>query len=479
MKTLTSTLALLALSACAVGPNYKTPAPLPPAQTGLIETATNTAVTSAPVESQWWHLFDDPVLDRLVIRALEHNTDVRIAAANLRRARGVLSEARAAALPTTTTSGQYTRSRSVVNFGQGLTGFTQDSFKLGFDANYELDLFGGVRRSIEASRGEIEVAAAGLDAARVSIAAETALTYANACSTGAQAQVARETVALQEKTLTLTQRLLSGGRNTQRDVDQSVVLVEQARAQAASFEAERRASLYALAVLTGDPPSSFDTDAAACITPPQVRKPIAIGDGQAMLARRPDVRQAERQLAADTARIGVATASLYPSISILGGLSSTGLKPSDIGTSDSFGYSIGPLISWNFPFSGAARARVRQSKATAEGSLASFDKAVLTALQETEQALARLKGAIDREASLSRAMKASDSAAFIAEKRFGSGADSFLQLLDAQRSRADARAALADAQAARAEAQVALFKALGGGWEGAPDPVRVPPQGDK
>ncbi|HEX7781468.1 MAG TPA: TolC family protein, partial [Sphingobium sp.] len=196
--------------------------------------------------------------------------------------------------------------------------------------------------------------------------------------------------------------------------------------------------------------------------------------GQAMLARRPDVREAERTLAADTARVGVATAALYPSITLLGSISVGGTSPSDLTKKDSISYSVGPLLSWNFPFSGAARARVRENKAIAEGSLASFDKAVLTALQETEQALARLKGAVDRESALSRAMTAANSASFIAEKRFGAGSDSFLQLLVAQTDRANARAALAQAQSDRAEAQVALFKALGGGWEGAPVPTAIP-----
>jgi outer membrane protein TolC len=267
--------------------------------------------------------------------------------------------------------------------------------------------------------------------------------------------------------------LLNGGRGTQRDVDQAVILVEQARAQIATFEAERRAALYALAVLVGDPPAEIDAQAAACTTLPSVARPIPVGDGQAMLARRPDVRQAERTLAADTARVGVATAALFPSITLLGSINLGGTNVSDIGKKDSLTYSVGPLISWNFPFSGAARARLRQNKAIAEGSLASFDKAVLTALQETEQSLARLKGALDREAALGRALDASNSASFIAEKRFGSGADSFLQLLDAQRDRATARASLASAQADRAEAQVAVFKALGGGWENAPQPSRA------
>jgi NodT family efflux transporter outer membrane factor (OMF) lipoprotein len=466
----------LTLSACAVGPNYRTPKPLPPAQAQLGEASGSPVIAQAPLPDKWWRLFDDPLLDGLIDKALAHNTDLRVASANLQRARALLNEAGAARLPTSTASAQggYQRigTGSGTNAATAATGpIKTDYYSVGFDASYELDLFGGVSRSIEAARGDVGAAQAQLDAARVSIAAETARTYASACGFGAQAVSARETVTLQTKTLDLTQRLFNGGRGTQRDVDQAVVLVEQARAQIATFEAEQRAALYALAVLTGDPPAAANTQVAACTVLPTVAVAIPVGDGQAMLARRPDVRQAERTLAADTARVGVATAALYPSITLLGSISLGGTSVSSLGKSDALSYSVGPLISWNFPFNGAARAKVRQNEAIAAGSLASFDKAILTALQETEQALARLKGAVDRETALSRALSASSSASFIAEKRFGAGADSFLQLLDAQRDRATARAALASAQADRASAQVALFKALGGGWEGAPEPT--------
>lgn len=473
MKLLLSSVALLALSACAVGPNYRAPEPLPAAQTQLSEADASAALSRETLPDKWWKLFNDPRLDALVEQALAYNTDVRIASANLRQSRALLSQARADRLPTGSASAQGTQQRiaPINGIPQAIEG---DFYQLGYDASYEIDLFGRVARSVEAGRADADAAQAGLDAARVSIAAETARTYASACGFGAQAATARETVGLQNRTLELTQRLLSGGRNTQRDVDQAVLLVEQARAQLATAEAEQRASVYALAVLTGQPPSQADKALFACTTLPTVAQPIPVGDGQALLARRPDVRQAERQLAADTARIGVATAALYPSISLLGSATSSALSPKDLGTSQSFGFSVGPLISWSFPFLGAARARVRQNRAIAEGSLASFDKAVLTALQETEQALARLKGALDRETALTRGLAASNSAAFIAEKRFSAGADSFLQLLDAQRDRATARASLASAQTDRAGAQVALFKALGGGWEGAPEPVRAP-----
>jgi outer membrane protein TolC len=184
-----------------------------------------------------------------------------------------------------------------------------------------------------------------------------------------------------------------------------------------------------------------------------------------LLARRPDVRTAERTLAADTARVGVATAALYPSITLLGSIGIGAGKIGDVGKNEGLSWSVGPLISWNFPFNGAARARVRENKAIAQGSLAAFDKAVLVALQEAQQALARLAGALDREGALNRAVTAADKAAFLSGKRFDYGADNFLQLLDAQRTLASARSAAAQAQLDRATAQITLFKALGGGWQ--------------
>jgi len=481
MKRAAALLMPCVLAACAVGPNYRAPEPLGERAATLNEVAGNPTVSDAAAQPKWWRLFDDAVLDRLIERALVHNTDLRVASANLQRARALLAEAGAARLPVANANAAYNRLRitsgSSVASGSGTGSFPAkeiDFYSVGFDASYEIDLFGGVTRSIQAAHADREAAAAALDAARVSVAAEVARSYAQLCGFAAQEGVARETAELQTKTLDLTQRLLSGGRGTRREVDQAALLVEQANAQVPQFEAERRAALYALAVLTGDPPAEADRDAAGCVTPPRVGVPIPVGDGRALLARRPDVRQAERALARDVARVGVATAALYPSINLLGSVISSGISTGVIGTGDSVSFALGPSISWNFPpFNGAARARVRAAGAEAEASLARFDKAVLTALQETEQALARLKGAAEREAALARALAASENAAKLTRIRFDYGSDNFLQLLDAERSRADTRAALADARTARAEAEVSLFKALGGGWEDAPEVERI------
>jgi NodT family efflux transporter outer membrane factor (OMF) lipoprotein len=480
VRILGLTLPALALSACVVGPNYSRPTtPVAASGGGFVEARAGAAVAATPLPEHWWRLYDDPSVDRLVTEALAHNTDIRVAAANLERARAVLSEQTGARLPTTSPSAQYSRqqanSASAAAFGGAAAApqtFRFDSFKLGFDASYEVDLFGGVTRAIEAARGDAQAAQAQLDAARVSVAAETARAYASACSNAAQRAVAVETVALQQRTLGLTQTLFTAGRGTRRDVERADVLLAQTQATIPGFDAERRASLYALAVLTGLPPEQIDAAADACKTPPTMHTVVPVGDGAALIARRPDVRAAERTLAADTARVGVAVADLYPKISLLGSVGLNATRGSQVFKSSAVNYSFGPLISWSFPNQTVARARIREARAGADASLATFDGKVLGALSEVEQALARYAGALERNAALRRAEAASTSAAKLSQVRFNYGADSFLLLIEAERDRADARAALAQSDAAVADAQISLFKALGGGWEDAPAPTR-------
>ncbi|WP_010187691.1 efflux transporter outer membrane subunit [Sphingomonas sp. PAMC 26605] len=497
MKRILTVLPALALSACVVGPNYTKPStPVPATGGSFAEAGKSAAVTPTQLPERWWRLYNDPVVDRLVADALAHNTDVRVSAANLARARAVLEEQRGARLPTTDLSGQYTRGQAnLASVGTGgiaaggasggTTGgstgtaaqqtFRYNSFRLGFDASYEVDLFGGITRAIEAARGDVAAAQAQLDASRVSVAAETARAYASACSNAAQRSVAIETVQLQQRTFALTNTLFDAGRGTRRDVERADVLLAQTQATIPGFEAERRASLYALAVLTGLPPEQIDAAADACKTPPRVTSVLPIGDGAALIARRPDVRAAERTLAADTARIGIAVADLYPRIQLLGAIGLNAQRGSQLFKGSAVTYSAGPLISWSFPNQTIARARIRQARAGADASLATFDGRVLTALQEVEQALARYAGELDRNAALRRGEASSSAAAQLSQLRFDYGADSFLLLIEAERDRASARAALAQSDAAVSDAQISLFKALGGGWEDAPAPVRREP----
>ena len=457
--------AALALSGCMVGPNYVSPAGKAPAQAPLSEAGAPGFVADEP-PVEWWHLFDQPVVDRLVGEALAANTDLRVAAANLRQARAVLRETRTQRLPSTTVSGSYSRTRqSGASFGQSIPGSELDVYDAGLDASYQVDLFGKIGRAIEAGRADVAASQATYDLTRVTVVAETIRAYADACAAGRQLAVARDSLRVQQDTFDLTRRLEEGGRGTGLQTSQGAAQLEQTRADVPTFEAARKSALFRLAVLTGKPPAEFPADVASCETSPTVSKPIPVGNGATLLARRADVRAAERRLASATAQIGVATADLYPSISIGGSIGSTALRPGDLFSDKGFRFSIGPLLSWTFPNIGVARARIAQARAGADAALATFDGTWLTALQDTETALANYVAAGTRVETLRRASTQSEEAARIARLRYRAGAEDFQIVLDAERSLAAAEAQLAAAQSQFSDATISLFLALGGGWQ--------------
>ena len=457
----------LALSGCVVGPNYVSPAPNAPAQTPFASAA-SPAFTGDEPDGQWWQLFRDPTLDALVREALTANTDLRVAEANLRRARAVLSESRAGRLPSTTVSGSATYARqSGEALGLPGTSPTGDAYDVGLDVSYQLDLFGRIHRTIEASRADAEAVQAAFDLTRITVAAETTRAYADACSAGRQLAVAQESVRVQQETYDLTRRLLEGGRATMLESSQAGAQLDRTRATIPTLEAQRQTALYRLAVLTGRPPADFPREAATCAAPPALARTIPVGNGASLLARRPDIRQADRQLHAATARIGVATADLYPSISLGGSIGSTATAPGNLGHSDAFRFSVGPLISWSFPNIAVARARIREARADADAALASYDGTWLNALQETESALTRYARELDRLDSLRRAHGQAAEALRIARLRYQSGRESFQIVLDAQGALAAVDAEVAQSEAALSDDLVTLFLALGGGWQDA------------
>jgi NodT family efflux transporter outer membrane factor (OMF) lipoprotein len=457
-------LAALPLSACAVGPNYRSPEPAAPSQTPFMGTSAP-AFTGDEPPGRWWSLFRDPLLDRLIEQALAANTDLRVAAANLARARAVLRESRAGRLPTTGISASAAYSRAPGNAAFPGVEREGDSYDAGLDVSYQLDLFGRIRRTIEASRADADAAQASFDLSRVTVAAETARAYADACGTGRRLDVARESLRVQERSYDLTRRLLEGGRGTALELNQSGALLEQVRSTIPVLEAQREAALFRLAVLTGRPPVDFPREVAACNAPPALAQLIPVGDGASLLRRRPDIREAERRLAAAIARIGVATADLYPTISIGGSIGSTANSPGGLVSSEGFRFSLGPLLTWSFPNIAVARARIAQAEASSQAALAEFDGIWLRALQETETALTRYARGLDQVASLRRARDRSAEAARIARLRFQGGRDSFLTVLDAERTLAQNDAAFAQAEAQLSDNLISLFLALGGGWQ--------------
>lgn len=460
--------AALLLASCAVGP--KAPdATLPPLASGAFIGSASASVTAqSAARDDWWRLYNDPVLDDLIGQALAENNQLEAAAANLRRVRAALGESRAGRLPSTNlnASGQYGRASAATvpggNGGQPLD--EGETYNAGLDVSYEIDLFGRVESAIRAARADADAAAAALDVVRVTVAAETARAYADACSANAQISVAERTIELQSSTVDLTQRLLDTGAGNGLDTARARAALEASRASLPPLRAQRDGALFRLTTLTGRTPAEASASARACARPPQLSQPIPIGDGAALLARRPDVRQAERNLAAAAARVNVATASLYPSISLGGSLGSTALDAGDLGEDSNFRFSVGPLISWSFPNIAVARSRIAQAGAGSDAALANFDQTVLVALQETETALSAYANELDRRAALQSARDQAARAAQLSRLRFDAGVDSFLTVLDAERTLAGADAQLAASDALVTTYQISLFKALAGGW---------------
>ncbi|MNH63035.1 Toluene efflux pump outer membrane protein TtgI precursor [compost metagenome] len=472
LSLLTASSAALLLAACAVGP--KAPDPVVPALgQGAFIGAQSASVSTEAARADWWRLYNDATLDGLIQQALTENNELEAAAANLRAVRASLSEARAGRLPTTNANAAFNRSRASTVTAPTANGAKLDdvdTYSVGLDVSYEVDLFGRVESTVRAARADAAAAAEALEVVRITVAAETARAYADTCSANAQIAVAERTIDLQGRTVDLTQRLLDGGSGNGLDVARARAALEQTRASLPPLRASRDGALYRLATLTGRTPAEASEAARGCQSPPQLSQPIPVGDGAALLARRPDVRQAEARLAAAAARVNVATASLYPSISLGGSLGSTALDSSDLGKDANFRFSVGPLISWNFPNIAVARARIKQAGAQSDAALATFDQTVLTALQETETALSSYANELDRRTALTTARDQAATAARLSRLRFDAGADSFLTVLDSERTLAGADAALAASEAQVTTYQIALFKALAGGWDQAPNP---------
>jgi NodT family efflux transporter outer membrane factor (OMF) lipoprotein len=442
----------LALAACTTGPDYAARPVSGAAAAPFIGSATPLVSTAQP-EGDWWRLYRDPVLNGLVSDALAANTDIRVAVARLARARALLRESRAAREPQLSTSAgaQVGRSPQAIATGQDGTDLQLDA---GLSVAYEVDLAGRVGRSIEAARGDAAAAAADIDAVRVLVVADTTRAYADAAS-------AAERIAVAERSLQLTERRRQVGLGTGLDTARIAALRDQRRAEVPLLEAERTAALLRLATLTGRPPRELPPVAAARRDTLALDRPIPVGDGAGLLARRPDIRVAERRLAAATARIGVATADLYPRITFGGSVGGSGTSVSNL--LNPVSWLVGPLLNWTVNRT-AARARVAAAKADSQAALAQFDGSVLTALQETETALSAYQRAQERRTALASAQTQAEAVVRRTRALQREGQISSLELLDAERTFADAQAALAESEARIVSAQIDLFRSLGGSW---------------
>ncbi len=466
------------LGGCTVGPRYAPPAVSTAADQGFAASTDKISSADAP-PADWWRLYNVPALDALVQEALVHNKNLLVAAANLAYARDALAQARAGRYPSTqlTAGGQY----GITSLGQvesqfktGRAASASGYYTGGLDVSYELDLFGQIHRAVQAAAANVQAVQAAEDVTRISVAAETTRAYVNACAYAQELGVAQQSLDLVTRTYQVTVKTAEAGAASDFDVARARALVEQTRATLPAYEGQRRTALFELAVLTGQPPEAISQAADACKAPPQLTTVLPVGDGRSLLRRRPDVRQAERELASDVPRIGVATANLYPAITLGASEASSAVTLAGLASQKALTYGLGPLLTWTFPNTAVAQAQIREARATASAAYANFEATVLQALQDTEEALTAYGSELDRNGALKAARAQSAIAFHLAEVRYQNGQASYLDLISAETDLVNASATLAASDQALASDQVTVFKALGGGWEQAPPVEPLP-----
>lgn len=454
----------LTLSACAVGPDYHPPQVATPKQ---FANATPTGMTANSTEIRWWEKFGDKMLNELVNEGLRSNPDLRIATANLREARAARLLSQFDLFPTVNAiASDKDQIRSQGLFGSSFNrGSDFNLVNIGFDATWELDFFGRIRRSIEAQTSETE----SFDAERrdviVSLVAELARNYFELRGIQHQLFVARKNSDNQAATLKYTEARLNGGQGTALDTARAEEQLNSTLAIIPPLESSIRRSIHRLSVLVGKTPDQLYGKLEPHAPLPEAPAIVAIGDPAKLLQRRPDVRVAERTLAASTARIGVATADLFPRVTFVGSVALEARNISGLGAMGSDTYSFGPSIRWAAFDLGRVYTRIKATDAHADASLAFYEKTVLHALEETENAMVEFGRLQQRRDYFRSAVAAGEKAAHLARLRYQDGVSDFLAVLDAERRLLETQDKLAQTETDTATALVAVYKALGGGWE--------------
>ena len=484
---------------CTVGPDYAPPKTAVPDHFSEYLAASESTTRPSTMPStqsvsgqmaRWWENFRDPTLNSLIERAVQSNLDLKAAESRIRQARAQYGVVLAGEFPLVTANASATRNRGSAGVGSGssLGGINSSGiratnlYQAGFDASWEIDVFGGTRRAIEAADNDIQAAVEDRHNVLLTLLSEVARDYVDYRGFGRQIEIARENLKSQEDTLAVTRRQFEAGLKTatELDVARAQALVYSTQSTIPPLETSLRQTAHAIAILLGKEPNAFVTELGTASPIPSATIPVVpIGLPSDLLRRRPDVRRAERQLAAATARIGVATADLFPKFALTGSLGLESTKFKDIANYGSHFWSIGPSVSWPIFDFGAIRANIRVQNALQEQALTTYESAVLIALQDVEDSLVAYGREQVRRQNLADSVDANKRAVTLATQRYTAGLTDFLSVLDAERSLFAAQDQLVQSDRQVSDNLVALYKALGGGWEALepesrqPEPKRI------
>ena len=443
------------IAGCLVGPDYipytmETPK-------GWFNAAGQNAVAE-PNFAGWWTRFEDPTLTSLVQRALECNLDLKQAQSRIRQARAARWGAEAGLWPSADATGSETRSRTSA-------GVKSELYKAGLDATWELDIFGGQRRQIEAAQADVQAAVEDLRDVWVTLTAEIALNYIELRGYQQEIVILRQNLQAQQKTADLTRTRFQGGFVGALDMTNAESQVATTAAQLPLLESSARQTIHSLSVLLGGEPSALvrELDSISAIPSTPLRAPVGVPSD--LLRRRPDIRMAEAQIHAATARIGVATADLFPQFTLSGAMSFQNQKSDALFNWNRRIWSIGPSASWNIFDAGRVRSNIETQKALQEQSLLTYQQTVLTALQEAEDALIALTKEQEHRDALQKVVESNRKAVSLATQLYTEGQTDFLNVLTAQRALYASEDALVSSNRTISTNLVALYKALGGGWE--------------
>lgn len=455
-----------------VGPDYVRPEISAP-QKWTVKSSGST--TAEPGDSRaltrWWATLNDPQLTDLIGRAVNNNLDLKKAQASVREARALRGVSAAEQYPSLDAAASASKQRTSQATGGGTT---QTVYSAGLDASWELDIFGGKRRAVEAAQADLEASEADLNSVLVSLAGEVALNYVDLRSYQAKLTIAEANRDAQAETYQIAEWRVEAGLVTQLDLEQAKMSLEQTRAQLPSLQASLAAAKNRLAVLLGKHPGTLDSELSEVKPIPRAEMTIAVGIPADALRNRPDVQKVERQLAAQTARIGVTTADLYPKLSLTGSIGLEALSPGKVFSAGNESVGLTLPISWNLFDAGRVRQNIKVQNARQEQALAQYEATILSALEEVENALVAYDKQQSRLQYLTAAEQAAEQAFVLAKTQYTSGLTDFQVVLDSQRSLLTVQELRAISETEVTADLIRLYKALGGGWTPRPMSEELP-----